>query len=164
MDLSLLIPLLVIALGAAFMYFVGAVIIQALRLSILQVRSDVQIKMDQHQQEIANQQLFLESKKLMLKGKTKKAEEKRAKEDDPATPSVTTVEIGFDGDTGGIKSILESIPWVKKFAIFPNSLLLDIQEGVSPTQIIEAIEKKGKVSVTQVNFAKNPEKTVVKDK
>jgi hypothetical protein len=158
MDLSLLIPLLVIALGAAFMYFVGAVIIQALRLSIIQVKSDVQIKMDKHQHELKKENLYLESKRLKLVGETEELEKKEASKRD-----VMTLELKIDGETSGLKEALESIPNVKKFAILNENLLIDIDGDISTKQLIEKIEKGKKLTVTQVNFAKNPEMTRVKD-
>lgn len=158
MDLSLLIPLFVIALGAAFMYFVGAVIIQSLRLSIMQVKSDVQIKMDKHYHELKKENLFLESKRLKLLGKTEEVEKKQAGKKD-----ITTLELKIDGEISGLKEHLESIPSVKKFAILNENLLVDIDGSITTAKLIEEIEKKQKLTVTQVNFAKNPEMTRVKN-
>jgi hypothetical protein len=158
LNIPLLVTLLVFAFGAVFLYFVGAVIIQALRLSILQVKSDVKIKMDQHNHELEQQRFYLESKRLMLEGKTQEEETKQIKKKD-----ITTIELAIDGEISGLKEVLESIERIKKFAIFKNSLLLDIEGDITPTQLIEEIENS-KVKVSQVNFAKNPEKTIVKDK
>jgi hypothetical protein len=157
--LPLLVTLLVFAFGAVFLYFVGAVIIQALRLSILQVKSDVKIKMDNHNHELEQHRFYLESKRLMLNGKTQEEEKKQINK-----KGITTIELAIDGETSGLKEVLESIERIKKFAIFKNSLLIDIEGDMTPTQLIEEIEKRSKVKVSQVNFAKNPEKTTVKDK
>jgi hypothetical protein len=160
-DSTLIVTLLVFAFGAAFLYFIGTVIIQALRLSIIQVKSDVQIKMDKHHHELEHQQIYLESKRLRLQGKTVGEIEEKS---EPKNQNVTTVELAIDGDTAGLKEALESIEEIKKFAIFKNNLLLDIGGDMNPTQLIGEIEKATKVTVKQVHFAKNPEKTVVKDK
>jgi hypothetical protein len=160
-DSTLIVTLLVFAFGAAFLYFIGTVIIQALRLSIIQVKSDVQIKMDKHQHELEHQQIYLESKRLRLKGKTVEQIEEKP---EPKKKEVTTLELSIDGDTAGLKEVLESIEGIKKFAIFKNNLLLDIGADMNPTELIGEIEKVTKVTVKQVHFAKNPEKTVVKDK
>jgi hypothetical protein len=160
-DSTLIVTLLVFAFGAAFLYFIGTVIIQALRLSIIQVKSDVQIKMDKHQQEVEHQQIYLESKRLRLQGKTDGQIEEKP---EPKNRGVTTVELAIDGDTAGLKETLESIEGIKKFAIFKNNLLLDIGVDMNPTHLIGEIEKATTVTVKQVHFAKNPEKTVVKDK
>ena len=158
MEMSVLVTLLVFAFGAVFLYFVGAVIIQSLRLSILQVKSDVKIKMDQHNNELEHQRFYLESKRLQLQGKTQPEEKKK-------TPNgVTTIELGVDGNTSGLKDMLESIDGIKKFVILKKSVLLDVEEDKTPSQLIEEIEKKTRITVTQVNFAKNPEKTVVRER
>jgi hypothetical protein len=158
MEIPLLITLLVFAFGAIFLYFVGAVIIQSLRLSILQVRSDVKIKMDEHHHELEQRKLYIESKRLALAGKTQDEEKRESKKKD-----ITTIELAIDGETSGLKEILQSIDWVKKFVIFKGNILLDMEGGKTPTELIEEIEKRTKVKVVQVNFAKNPEKTAVKD-
>lgn len=157
MDLTTLIPLMVIALGALFMYFVGMVIVQTLRLSILQVKSDVKIKMDQHQTEIEQQKLYIESKRLKLTGKTETEEAEKGPEKE-----TTTMELSIDGETTGLKEALESIGWVRKFAILKGSVLLDIEKGRSPTELIEEIEQRSKARVTEVSIAKNTGKRAVK--
>ncbi len=160
MAISLIITLLVFAFGAVFLYFVGAVIIQSLRLSILQVKSDVKIKMDEHQHELEQRKLYLESKRLMLKGTAEKEEKKEA----PKKAGIVTIELAIDGDTTGLKEALESTENIKKFAIFKDTLLLDIEGELTPTKLIEEIEKHSKVTVKQVHFAKNAEKTTVKNR
>jgi hypothetical protein len=158
MDLTILVPLFVIALGAVFMYFVGAVIIQALKLSIIQVKSDVRIKMDHHEHELERKRFALDSKRLALKGKTVEEEKKQSQR------AVTTVELSVEGNISELKEALETIEGVKKFAILKNSLLIDIEGEKTPNQIIEEIEKRTKITVTHVHFAKNPEKTTVRDR
>lgn len=150
MDPSILVTFLVVALGAVFMYFVGAVVIQSLRLSIIQVKSDVQIKMDRHQQEIEQQRLQLESKRLSLTGST----------DGPDNPpkenkEITTLELEIDGEKSGLKEALEQLDWVKKFVIFKKSILMDLEGEKTASDVIEEIEKATNIHVTQVNFAKN---------
>ncbi|RMF89795.1 MAG: hypothetical protein D6733_05510, partial [Methanobacteriota archaeon] len=105
------------------MYFVGTVIIQALRLSIIQVKTDVKIKMDEHYQNLEMRKMYLESKRLKLTGATQE-EGKKAPE-----PEITTIELSIDGETTGLKEALESIGWVRKFAILKGSVLLDIEKG-----------------------------------
>lgn len=158
---TFIVTLLVFAFGATFLYFIGTVIIQALRLSIIQVKSDVQIKMDKHQNELEHQQIFLESKRLRLQGKTEGQTQEKS---EPKKTVITTLELSIDGDTTGLKEALESIEGIKKFAIFDSNLLLDIIGEITPSQLIAEIEKATMVNVKQVHFAKNPEKTVVKDR
>jgi len=149
MDASLLISLLVLALGAAFLYFVGAVIIQALRLSILQVRSEMRMKMERHEQEMEHQRLYLHSKKLQLRESTAQLEGRKK------APRTETVELSFEGNAEGLKDILESVEWVRKFAILKNSILLDIEKGRDLTELIDEIEKKSKLRISHVDFAKH---------
>ncbi len=131
MDLPLLVTLLVFAFGAVFLYFVGAVIVQALRLSILQVKSDVKIKMEKHEHELEQKKLYLDSKRLALTGNSKnQAEEAKA----PRKRGITTIELTVEGETKGLKERLEGIEGVKKFAIFSNNLLLDLEGNVTPTK------------------------------
>ncbi len=108
---TFIVTLLVFAFGATFLYFIGTVIIQALRLSIIQVKSDVQIKMDKHQNELEHQQIFLESKRLRLQGKTEGQTQEKS---EPKKTVITTLELSIDGDTTGLKEALESIEGIKK--------------------------------------------------
>ena len=163
-DSTLIVTLLVFAFGAAFLYFIGTVIIQSLRLSIIQVKSDVQIKMDKHQQELEHEQIYIESKRLRLQGKTTALPEVRGEAEKQVKSEITTIELAIDGDTSGLKETLEAMPSVKKFAILKNNLLMDVKGDVKTTKLIEEIEKQSAITVSQVHFAKNPEKTIVKDK
>ncbi len=162
LNTTLIVTLLVFAFGAAFLYFIGTVIIQSLRLSIIQVKSDVQIKMDKHQQELEHEQIYIESKRLRLQGKTAALSEGQGESEKTVKSEITTIELAIDGETSGLKETLEAMPRVKKFAILKNNLLLDVTGDVNTTTLIEEIEKQSKITVSQVNFAKNPEKTIVK--
>ncbi len=146
MDVQTLISIVVLLLAVVYLYFIGTVIIHSLRLSILQVKSDVKIKLDRHYQDLEGNQLMLESKKAMLTGKTPEQQKK---------PKLTTIELGINGDTNNLKEALESIDYVRKFVIMADNILLDIKGEVTPTQLIEDIENKSKITVTQVSIAKN---------
>lgn len=149
-DIQTLISIVVLLLAVVYLYFIGTVIIHSLRLSILQVRSDVKMKLDRHYQDLEGNQLMLESKKAMLTGKTQKQQKK---------PKLTTIELSINGDTKKLKETLESIDYVKKFVIMADNVLLDIKGEATPTQLIEDIEKRSKISVTQVSIAKNTDIT-----
>lgn len=163
-DTTLIVTLLVFAFGATFMYFIGTVIIQALRLSIVQVKSDVQIKMDKHQHELEHEKIYLESKRLRLHGKTAALPAGQSDAETQVKSEITTIELAIAGETQGLRETLEAMPSIKKFAILKNNLLLDVMGDVKTTTLIEEIEKQSAITISQVNFAKNPERTIVKDK
>jgi|GEM_PF-6344414 len=163
-NTTLIVTLLVFAFGATFMYFIGTVIIQALRLSIIQVKSDVQIKMDKHQHELEHEKIYLESKRLRLHGKTTALPAGQSDAETQVKSEITTIELSIAGETQGLRETLEAMPSIKKFAILKNNLLLDVMGDIKTTTLIEEIEKQSAITISQVNFAKNPEKTIVKDK
>jgi len=158
MDPNVIIAFFIVLIGAVFMYFVGIVIVQALKLSIIQHKSDVQIKMDKHMQEQEQRRLHIESKRLALEGSTEKV-----KKEKPA-PEIKTIEITIEGKQEGLKEALENIGSIRKFVIMGKNVLLDVEGDLSADQLTKEIEEKAGVHIKDLHIAKNPKKTEVKGK
>jgi|GEM_PF-6277929 len=139
---QLLVTLLIILLAGVYLYYIGTVLVQALKISIVRTNTELKMKLDQHEEGLRQRKALFDSGVVSLP--EGKFIEKPGE--------VMTVEVAFIPEQGkeGIEQALDKIQGIRNFVILEDKIFLDIGTGKeSLTDIINAIKLAG-ISVVSV--------------
>lgn len=139
---STLITFVVILLAGVYLYYIGTVLVQALKISILRTNSELKMKLEHHEEALRQRKALFDSGVVALpEGKFVEKPEKPA---DIITVEMSLASSAFEKGRDEIEHALGKTAGVRSFVILEDKVFLDIAAGKeSFTSIINSIKLAG---------------------
>lgn len=152
-----IIALLIIFLAAVYLYYIGTVLIQALKVGILKANAEIKMKIEEHQENLRQRKALFESRYKALPGLGEEKEKKIRKEDEKESEEpdfnfaplregkIISMQINFGQEyASNIENILKRIKGVKRHVVVGNSAFIDIDAtSQTPANIVAMLKSKG---------------------
>jgi len=139
---STIITLIVILLAGVYLYYLGIVLVQTLRVSILRTNSELKMKLEHHEEALRQRKALFDSGVVALpEGKFMEKPEKPA---EIITVELSLGNLALEKGRDEIELALGKTPGVRNFVILEDKIFLDIAAGQrSFTDIMNSIRLAG---------------------
>lgn len=151
-----IIALLIIFLAGIYLYYIGTVLVQALKVGILKANAEIKMKIEEHQENLRQRKALFESRFKALPGSGKeegKVEEENMGEVEKINfdfssvkgGEIISMQINFDeNQASSVEDALKKIKGVKRHVSVGNSVFVDINASLqTPANLMAEMRAHG---------------------